>query len=172
MVTFRKSAGSASQVSGSRTFDLVEIDNHGLGTVVKLKTAALLLMLPIQALASSIGFDLSRAEFSTFEYDRISRSSVNPYSPDDAGTFQLKLPGILSEAGFCALSQRAGCGIAALMVVVGDAGKSGQVVVTESMPRPVTAIGTSATRVPVPGAVGLFVTGLLVLGAIRRSRPI
>ena len=170
--TFRKSAGRASQVSGSRTFDLVEIDNHGLGTVVKQKIAVLLLIMPLQALANAIGFDLTRAESPAFELDRISRSNDDPYTMHQTGIFQLQLPGILENPGFCALSQKAGCGIAALMVVVGDAGNASHLDITAAKLGPVTALEASATRVPLPGALGLFATGLLVLGAIRRKRPI
>ena len=133
-------------------------------------TILLLLIASIQAHASSIELDLPRANSAASDIYDTSRPVDAANLLQKTSEFHMELPGALTGAHFCAVSQPSTCGIASLMVRLGAVGNAEAVGATASTSDVVTASGASASRVPLPGALGLFGMALLIFGVIRRKQ--
>jgi hypothetical protein len=163
------------QVSGSGKSGLNEIGNWDRGTAVKTTTLVMLLIVSLQAHAISIGLELPGADYAASDiygiYD-ISKSADAPYLLQATSNFHLELPGILTGAHFCAVSDPSACGISSLMLMRGTVGSAGGVGATATTSGSIKASGASASRVPLPGTLGLFGSALLAFVVIRRKQSV
>jgi len=128
---------------------------------VKTTTLVMLLIVSLQAHASSIGLELPRAVYAA---SGISKSADAPYLLEATSNFHLELPVTLTGAHFCAVSDASACDMSSLMVILGTVGAT--VTTSES----IKANEASASRVPLPGTLGLFGMALLAFAVIRRRQ--
>ena len=136
---------------------------------MKTTTLVMLLIVSLQAHASSIGLDLPRALNAA---SGISKSADAPYPLEATSNFHLELPGNLTGAHFCAISDASACGISSLMVMLHTAGSAGGVGATATTSGSIKANGASGPRVPLPGTLGLFGMALLAFAVIRRRQSV
>ena len=132
---------------------------------MKTTTLVMLLIVSLQAHASSIGLELPRAVYAA---SGISKSADAPYLLEATSNFHLELPGHLTGDHFCAVSDPSACDMSSLMVMLGTVGSGVGATVTTS--ESIKANEASASRVPLPGTLGLFGMALLAFAVIRRRQ--
>ena len=131
---------------------------------MKTTTLVMLLIVSLQAHASSIGWErpgeLSKAS-------DVSESADSRYLLEASSNFRLELPVTLTGAHFCAVSDSSACGVSSLMVMLGTVGSAARVVPTTTTSESSKADLAVASRVVLPATWGLFGIALLALTVIR-----